>query len=99
MASYQELLKLVEVVESGGSIQTQCTINIENVLGENVKLGGAGYEQLLQQIDKAAFEVQHRPKEEREHARPAAQMATPAQMAYAAAENELWHYGMAKAMP
>jgi hypothetical protein len=93
MASYPELLKIVEALESSTSVQAQGTINIGNVLAGSTGLRGAGYEQMLALIDKTAFEGLRKPKEEREHIRQAAaQAAAPA---YEAAQAELkeraWH--------
>jgi hypothetical protein len=72
MASYPELLKIVEALESSASVQAQGTINIGNVLAGNTGLRGAGYGQMLSLIDRTAFEGLRKPKEEHEHIRQAA---------------------------
>jgi len=86
MASYQELLKVVEVFESNAVVQAQGTINVGNVLAGNGAARGTGYEQLLAMIDKAAFEGQRRPKEEKERVRPQQAAAPVAQAAAPAAQ-------------
>ncbi len=87
MTSYDDLVKLVTSIESGASVKTQSTVNITNVTAGNVNVRGAGYGQLLDQIERASFETPHKPKEEKEHIRletTAAPTVKPAPAAAAA---------------